>query len=314
MKPRFLFLLFGCFLAACQPEQQPPVAQMKCYPSFGDTTTIIELDGSKTNSTSCYHLALRFRWDFEGDGIWDTRFEPADRILHSYLNPGVYKPRMEVKDLNDLSAIVDGTLSITGANKDVDYFIDPRDDNRYRIVKLNESWWMAENLRYGKEISTSVEQTNNGIVEMYRNHGNNNFDSIGGIYRWFEAMNYAVNNHQGICPDGWHIPSNEEYSELFAPYPMVYSTLYFGKDGLSGLNLTNSNQAVRQSGEVYWQTTDFLMAPGFLTSSHKDDGGYYLTGYQVFRSPSIWNYCRHDSDPENNPLTVHYTSVRCKKN
>ncbi len=42
---------------------------------------------------------------------------------------------------------------------------------------------------------------------------------MGGLYTWAAAVNYDENyiveeQRQGICPDGWHIPSNEEWETL----------------------------------------------------------------------------------------------------
>ena len=39
-------------------------------------------------------------------------------------------------------------------------------------------------------------------------------------YKWLEASPYEVEGligepHQGICPDGWHIPVNEEWNEMY---------------------------------------------------------------------------------------------------
>ncbi len=85
----------------------------------------------------------------------------------------------------------------------------------YATVLIGTQCWMAENLNIGGMISGSVEQVNNGTIEKYCY---NNFPSmcgyLGGLYKYNEAMNYNSSERQGICPDGWHIPSDEDWKYL----------------------------------------------------------------------------------------------------
>lgn len=83
------------------------------------------------------------------------------------------------------------------------------DGNNYKTAIIGEQVWMTENLRATK--------TADGVEIDYLAY--NNDESIsknnGLLYTWSAAMNDADNeNAQGICPDGWHIPSNEEWTEL----------------------------------------------------------------------------------------------------
>jgi uncharacterized protein (TIGR02145 family) len=59
-------------------------------------------------------------------------------------------------------------------------------------------------------------QTQNGIIEKYcYDNDTNNCNLYGGLYYWNEMMQYTLTEGaQGICPDGWHIPSDAEWKTL----------------------------------------------------------------------------------------------------
>ena len=79
--------------------------------------------------------------------------------------------------------------------------------NFYTTVQIGEQTWMQQNLRVtlapdGSGIDSYI-YTIDGIPV--------NEETYGRLYTWDVAMNGStVENSQGICPDGWHIPSDEE--------------------------------------------------------------------------------------------------------
>lgn len=79
------------------------------------------------------------------------------------------------------------------------------DGNIYRLVKIGEQWWLAENLKVTRNpIGQSV------LGYCYDND-DTNCDSYGRLYNWDGAMNGATDERaQGICPNGWHIPSDAD--------------------------------------------------------------------------------------------------------
>lgn len=89
----------------------------------------------------------------------------------------------------------------------------------YGTTQIGDQCWMKQSLNFGTVISTTFEMpTNNNAIE--KNCWNNTYtycQSGGGIYRWDEAMNYVTTEStQGICPPGWHIPSDSEQHQLSA--------------------------------------------------------------------------------------------------
>ncbi len=95
-------------------------------------------------------------------------------------------------------------------------FMDNRDDRWYESVQIGEQCWMAENLNAGIPIDGMNDQTDNDTIEKYcYDNLESNCDHFGGLYQWNEAMLYSViPGVQGICPDGWYLPSDEEWKQL----------------------------------------------------------------------------------------------------
>lgn len=86
----------------------------------------------------------------------------------------------------------------------------------YQTIQVFGQCWMKENLNVGTKIQGSALQTNNGTVEKYC-YGNSDAmcDTYGGLYIWDEMMQYTQEpRSQGICPEGWHIPTDAEVSIL----------------------------------------------------------------------------------------------------
>ena len=100
-----------------------------------------------------------------------------------------------------------------------DEWTDTRDGQRYNTVQIGEQVWLAENLNIADTISYS--SSDNGIIEKRCYKDNEDYcNTYGGLYRWPEMMQYALSDDkaigttQGICPSGWHIPTDEEWKVL----------------------------------------------------------------------------------------------------
>ncbi len=105
--------------------------------------------------------------------------------------------------------------------------IDVRDGQSYATVQIGSQCWMAENLNYGTFTQGNVVATDNGVTEKYCYQNDvSNCVTYGGLYTWREMLDLPntcentscaamiVANHQGICPSGWHIPTDEEFKTL----------------------------------------------------------------------------------------------------
>lgn len=99
------------------------------------------------------------------------------------------------------------------------------DGNIYNAVKIGEQVWMKENLktsRYadGTEIPLGTEQHSGEACRYYPGGESPNMDIYGALYNWPAVMREAGSSSsnpsgvQGICPDGWHVPSSAEWIQL----------------------------------------------------------------------------------------------------
>ena len=147
-----------------------------------------------------------------------------------------------------------------------------QDTNYYGIITIGTQTWLRENLNTGDMIWHYVEPTDNGEVEKYCYDDNpNNCSIYGGLYTWHEMMDYnpsdtgIIGTTQGICPAGWHIPSDNEWNTL------IY---YLGGESIAGA-------ALKEADTTHWQfpnvgatnETGFTALPG--GEMGRDD--YYST-------------------------------------
>jgi uncharacterized protein (TIGR02145 family) len=88
------------------------------------------------------------------------------------------------------------------------------DGNVYQTVIIGEQEWMSENLRVTRDAY------GNNITRYCYDNNPTNCSHYGGLYTWHTIMNgesSSINNPsgvQGICPDGWHLPSDAEWTQL----------------------------------------------------------------------------------------------------
>ncbi|MCD4789303.1 MAG: hypothetical protein K8R37_04825, partial [Bacteroidales bacterium] len=90
------------------------------------------------------------------------------------------------------------------------------DGNTYNTVQIDSQCWLKENLNVGTMINGGQNMTNNGSIEKYCYDNNlSNCITYGGLYQWDEIMQYVTTQGvQGICPTGWHVPTDDEWTAL----------------------------------------------------------------------------------------------------
>ena len=87
----------------------------------------------------------------------------------------------------------------------------------YKVVEIKGKCWLAENLKTTNyrdgtaipELTNSAEwaKDEQGAYTCYYNSEQNR-QEYGALYNW-----YAVNNEKGLCPEGWSVPTTEQWSE-----------------------------------------------------------------------------------------------------
>jgi len=177
-----------------------------------------------------------------------------------------------------------GTSFICGVTP----LIDIRDGQTYTTVQIGSQCWMAENLNIGTMINSVGNQANNGTIEKYC-YGNNtaNCDEYGGLYQWDEMMAYsATQGVQGICPDGWHLPTDVEWCTL---EQFVDPTITCSSTGWRGVD---GGGKLKEAGTTHWQApnTGATNSSGFTAfpGGHRDTNGYFgnLTDHGYWWSSS----------------------------
>lgn len=103
-----------------------------------------------------------------------------------------------------------------------DATVDDIDGNTYDVVEIADMCWTKQNMQVGSRINSGTAQSNNATIEYYCYEDNpTNCSSDhpnypdGGLYTWDEAMQYSTTEGaQGICPAGWHIPTETEWTNM----------------------------------------------------------------------------------------------------
>lgn len=120
-------------------------------------------------------------------------------------------------------------------------FTDSRDGHEYGWVKIGKQVWMAENLRTGKlnDGTTIPLVTNNTAWNRltpaccwYNNDKATFGNTYGALYNW-----WAVNTGK-LCPAGWHVPTDEEWTTL---------TTFLRGESVAGVKM-------KESGTTHWKS------------------------------------------------------------
>lgn len=116
-------------------------------------------------------------------------------------------------DIGNISKVMGIDISTDPCNGETSILYEGQ---TYSIVAIGTQCWMAENLNVGTRINGANGQTNNPTLEKYCYADlESNCDIYGGLYQWNEMMQYSTApGVQGICPPGWHLPTDEEWKQL----------------------------------------------------------------------------------------------------
>lgn len=167
---------------------------------------------------------------------------------------------------------------------------DNRDGKSYSTIQIGDQCWMAENLNIGTRISGGSNQTENGNIEKYcYNDSDAHCDVYGGLYQWDEMMGYTTTpGVQGICPEGWHLPTDVEWCILeqeVDPTITCSSTSWRGVDGGGKL---------KETGTIHWNSPNtgatnssgFTALPGGHCNSYGSFNYQRYYGYFWMSSPN----------------------------
>ncbi len=150
------------------------------------------------------------------------------------------------------------------------------DGNTYTSIIINGQEWMQQNLavtkyRNGDPIPTGLSNTTwlnttNGAYAIYNNDAANN-TLYGKLYNW-----YAVNDGRGLCPTGWHVPSDAEWSSFIN---------YLDPSANGGNNINVAGGKMKSITGWFSPNTDATNESGFtgLPGGYRyGSGAYYNIG------------------------------------
>ncbi|HPE33763.1 MAG TPA: FISUMP domain-containing protein [Bacteroidales bacterium] len=203
------------------------------------------------------------------------------------------------------------------------------DGQEYATVQIGDQCWMAENLNVGVRINRPNSSTDNDVIEKYCYDNNpSNCDIYGGLYRWNEMMGYKTTpGIQGICPDGWHLPTDAEWSTL---------TTYVSSQPEHLCNSNTNYIAKALAANIIWNTHTGTCTVGNNISANNStnlsslpggciqDIGYSYLGYDgywwsstEYSTTYAWAWYIHYDKPSVNHYDdrkeVNAYSVRCVK-
>lgn len=164
--------------------------------------------------------------------------------------------------------------------------IDVRDNKLYRTIKIGEQTWVAQNLNY----VTVGGNADDKVTSWCLDNDPAYCETDGRLYWWSAAMDIDATynkstagnvNIQGICPEGWHVPSNEEWRTL---YDYVKSV-----NGTSSVNAAlNSSYAWKNNTSVSEDKFGFSAIPAGTHSFEFDSNGSFSDPENKGRA-SFWS-------------------------
>jgi len=159
--------------------------------------------------------------------------------------------------------------------------VDGRDGNSYKTVRIGGKTWMAENLRYQPQPDNTLCYENN----------KSNCEQYGRLYKWNEAMR--------VCPEGWHLPTNQEWSDLV-------------NDEINGFSVGKSLRSSDHGGADIFGFSARL--GGYYNISHTSfyslgDEGHWWTATEVQEEDNNRGYRRRAQEAYSRKITRHNDEV-----
>ena len=181
------------------------------------------------------------------------------------------------------------------------------DGNVYNTVQIGEQCWMRENLKTtkyanGTTIPLGTDTSSTTAYRYYPDDNSANVTDYGYLYNWVAVMHGAASSNanpsgvQGICPDGWHVPSSAEWDQLLG-YVSSQS------QSVCGSSISNAKALASETGWNSWNSsTSTNCAVGNNPSANNATGfsarpaGIYSGNYYHFgHLANFWSATQYNS-------------------
>jgi uncharacterized protein (TIGR02145 family) len=237
---------------------------------------------------------------YSGPGVAGNIFSP------SAAGPGNHIITYSVTNSMGCSKTATQTLSVLAATPFAcgNTLTDVRDNAQYTTVQIGAQCWMAENLNYGTRINSTIAQRDNCVVEKYCfSNVPANCITQGGFYQWDELMHYAaVDGDQGICPPGWHVPAETEWTVMFnsfGPRNNAIAAANLKSTGASGYDASmygfsgfNKSWNHGNFATMFWSSTSHGPFKAWAHGMNTPDDG--VSTYPGFRANAFSIRCIQD--------------------
>ena len=257
MKYFAALLLSAVLFVACSGNNANDPAAMAdiVVDSFKDLDVCVEkLDGQTAyvKDEMLVYVCEDEEWNIDSNGGWVNESEENSTDSDSIDDDDSERESMS-SSFSSSSSVADEVLKDSfddiilpppcKVGVDFDCFMDERDGQTYRTVNIRGQIWMAQNLNY--VYLEPIEGRDSGSFCF--NDSLKYCDKLGRLYPWSVAMDsagkWSTNGQgcglgtpctptfpvRGICPEGWHLPDDREWSDLYASvYPYENSTLNAG--------------------------------------------------------------------------------------
>jgi uncharacterized protein (TIGR02145 family) len=200
------------------------------------------------------------------------------------------------KNSSDLVTCVDNSnINFTVIGTTVGKFgdcIKDIDGNIYKTVTIGTQTWIAENLKVSKyndgtiipNVSDNIMWSNlNSNAWCYYDNEDVNNHKYGKLYNWY-TISKKTNGNKNVCPKGWHVPTNIEWTIL---------TDYLGGDSIAGYKM-------KEVGTTNWESPNLQALNSSLFSAIPSGSRYYFgTFYALGNSCGWWSSSIYDTISEN---------------
>ncbi len=192
-------------------ENLPPKAKIEVGSNYGNILTQFYLSSWSSSDDYQAPSELEVRWDFNGDGAWDTPFTREMVTYHQFDSPGEYYIGLQVRDEERLTSTDRKRVIVSSNTNPTSFFRDPRDGNHYGTVKIGDQWWMSQNLNF-----IVPQKLTGGFLQWICLMEQSRWcDQVGKLYRiGAVVVNRADDEFVTICPTGWRLPTKDDWETL----------------------------------------------------------------------------------------------------
>ncbi|MFA6484557.1 MAG: FISUMP domain-containing protein, partial [Bacteroidales bacterium] len=278
-----------------------PTARISQNIRFGNISSIYQFSAWLSSDPENVPSDLVARWDFEGDGIWDTPFDDKKLVTRVFPTAGVYKVTMQIMDTGELKDIAVADVRVSPYSNPTSQIKDVRDEQIYGIVQIGKQWWMGENLNWDMKQS--------GFGEYYPSYCFDENPAICEVTGRLYLASIIATSYTGetearnLCPRGYHIPTVDDWLELLQEVGRENAGTDLAYGGRTDFNLLLGGYAAYHH---YGGFTEFVPDSLYKVA-------YFMTN-PVSNTVYVLQYKRNDTKVQFREMTPEgYYSVRCVK-